>query len=180
VAEPAREPEPDLPPEPDAPPEPAREPEPEPLVDARRLLAVADGPPLAPEEPDGADRGPLLPLELLGWDGTDHLVGVRCSEGVVLRSGRPPTRRTLQVKRLTRWARAGRLTLHCEDGDVEVRLLAPGEYADVALGDARSGRVAGPLRMARSGQLSARRDQALQALVARVLRVAPDVQVGNQ
>ena len=152
---------------------------PEPLVHAERLLAVTDLPPLAPEEPDSADRGPLLPLELLAWDGTDHLVGVRCSDGVVVRSGRPPTRRTLVVKRLTRWARAGRVTLHCEDGDVELRLLAPSEYAAVSLGDERSARVAGPLRMARSGQLSGRRDDVLRALVARVLRVAPDVQVGN-
>ena len=162
-------------------PEAATAPEPadEPLVDAARLLAVADGPPLAPEEPDGADRGPLLPLELLAWDATDHLVGVRCSEAVVLRSGRPPRRRTLDVRRVTRWARAGRLTLHCGDGDVELRLLAPSEYADVALGDTRPGRVAGPVRMARSGQLSGRRDDVLRTLVSRVLRVAPEVQVGN-
>jgi len=149
------------------------------LVDAARLLALADGPPLAPEEPDSADRGPLLPLELLGWDDTDHLVGVRCSGEVVVRSGRPATRRSLAVTRLTRWARAGRMTLHCADGDVVVRLLAPSEYDGVALGDERHGRVAGPVRMARSGQLSGRRDDVARALVSRVLRVSPDVQVGN-
>lgn len=155
-------------------------PSPEPLVDANRLLAVADGPPLAPEEPDSADRGRLLPLELLGWDAADRLVGVRCRDAeVVLRSGRPPTRRSLVVKRLTRWARAGRVTLHCEDGDVVLRLLAPTEYADVSLGDERPTRVAGPVRMARSGQLSGRRDEVSRTLVARVVRVFPDVQVGN-
>jgi len=179
------EPEPAAPesaePEP-AEPEPAEpEPEPEPpLIHEDRLLKVADGPPLAPEEPDGADRGPLLPLELLGWDATDHLVGVRCAaDRVVLRSGRPAVRSTLAVTRLTRWARAGRLTLHCEGGDVEVRLLAPAEYAAVALGDERPARVAGPVRMARSGQLSGRRDDVATALIARVLRVSPQVQVGN-
>ncbi len=172
------EPEPAAP-EPDA-TEPA-EPEPAPpLIHEDRLLRVADGPPLAPEEPDGADRGPLLPLELLGWDATDHLVGVRCvADQVVLRSGRPAVRSTLAVTRLTRWARAGRLTLHCEGGDVEVRLLAPAEYAAVALGDERPARVAGPVRMARSGQLSGRRDDVATALIARVLRVSPQVQVGN-
>lgn len=149
------------------------------LVDAARLPAVADWPPLAPEEPDDADRGQLLPLELLGWDGTDHLVGVRCAEQVVVRSGRPPARRVAAVQRVTRWARAGRVTLHCADGDLEVRLLAPSEYDGVAIGDARPGRVAGPLRMARSGQLSGRRDDVQRALVARVVRVSPDVQVGN-
>jgi hypothetical protein len=167
-------------PPPDAPPDaPPLVPDDPPLVHEERLLALADRPPLAPEEPDAADRGPLLPLELLAWDAGDHLVGVRCSDGVVLRAGRPARRRALTVKRLTRWARAGRVTLHCEDGDVELRLLAPSEYADVSLGDERPGRVAGPLRMARSGQLSGRRDDVLRALVARVLRVAPDVQVGN-
>lgn len=159
--------------------QPPAEVEPEPLVHAERLLALADGPPLAPEEPDAADRGPLLPLELLAWDDSDHLVGVRCSDGVVVRAGRPPRRRTLTVKRLTRWARAGRVTLHCEDGDVELRLLAPSEYAGVSIGDARPGRVAGPVRVARSGQLSGRRDDVLRTLVARVVRVVPEVQVGN-
>lgn len=155
-------------------------PSPEPLVDASRLLAVADGPPLAPEEPDSADRGRLLPLELLGWDAADRLVGVRCRDAeVVLRSGRPPTRRSLVVKRLTRWARAGRVTLHCEDGDVEVRLLAPQEYAGLSFGDAREGRVAGPVRVARSGQRSGQRDQVAAALVGRVLRVTPETQVGT-
>lgn len=160
----------------DEPPAPA-----EPLIDAARLLAVADGPPLAPGEPDGADRKPLLPLELLAWDGTDHLVGLRCTGGdVVLRAGRPSTRRSLAVKRITRWARAGRLTLHGQDGvDLELRLLAPEEYAGVSLGDPRPTRVAGPVRMARSGQLSGRRDDVGRALVGRVLRVSPDVQVGN-
>ncbi len=142
--------------------------------------AVVDSPPLAPEEPDGADRGPLLPLELLAWDGTDHLVGVRCSGAeVVVRGGRPPRRRAVTVQRVTRWARAGRLTLHCADGDLVVRLLAPSEYAGVALGDQRPGRVAGPVRMARSGQLSGRRDDVSRTLVARVLGVFPEVQVGN-
>jgi hypothetical protein len=168
------EPEPPLEPPIDSPLEP-------PLVPVERLLTVADGPPLAPEEPDGADRRPLLPLELLAWDGTDHLVGLRCSgSDVVLRGGRPPVRRTLAVKRITRWARAGRLTLHGTDGtDLELRLLAPEEYAGVALGDDRPIRVAGPVRMARSGQLSGRRDHVGRALVARILRVTPDVQVGN-
>ena len=93
------------------------------LFPAERLLAVADGPPLAPEEADDADRRPLLPLELLAWDGTDHLIGLRCSGSeVVVRAGRPPTRRPLALKRITRWARAGRLTLHGTDGvDVDVR-----------------------------------------------------------
>ncbi len=161
--------------------DPAGDPPPEePLVDGARLLAVADGPPLAPGEPDGADRGPLLPLELLGWDATDHLVGLRCTSGeVVLREGRPARRRTLAVTRLTRWARAGRLTLHTGGDDVEVRLLAPSEYDGLSLGDERAGRVAGPLRMARSGQLSGRRDDVARALVARVVRVSPDAQVGN-
>lgn len=150
------------------------------LVDADRLLAVADAPPLAPGEPDGADRGSLLPLELLAWDAGDRLVGVRCTGGqVVLRSGRPPRRRPLVVQRLTRWARAGRVTLHCEDGDVEVRLLAPQEYAGLSFGDAREGRVAGPVRVARSGQRSGQRDQVAAALVGRVLRVTPETQVGT-
>ena len=162
-------------------PEQGPVPEPEPRVDAGRLLAVADGPPLAPEEPDEADRRPLLPLELLAWDGTDRLVGLRCSDAVVLRSGRPPVRRTLEVTRITRWARAGSLTLHVADGaDVEVRVLAPEEYAGVSIGDARPSRVPGPVRVARSGRLSGRRDDVGRALVARVLRLAPAVQVGNQ
>lgn len=154
----------------------------EPLVHAERLLHVAAGPPLAPDEPDDADRRPLLPLELLAWDGSDSLVGLRCTDGaVVLRAGRPPTRRRLELKRVTRLARAGRLTLHASDGaDVEVRLLAPEEYAGHSLGDARPTRVAGPVRLARSGQLSARRDDVGRACVARILRVRPDVQVGNQ
>lgn len=164
--------------------EPAPEPPPveeEPLVRAERLLSVADGPPLAPDEPDEADRRPLLPLELLAWDGADELIGVRCTGGqVTVRTGRPPQRRTVTVKRITRWARAGRLTLHAEGGDLEVRLLAPEEYADVAFGDERHGRVAGPLRMARSGQLSGRRDDVARTLVARVLRVFPEAQVGNE
>ena len=174
MAEPAPEPPTEEPPTEEPPAE-------EPLFWAERLLAVADGPPLAPEEPDGADRRPLFPLELLAWDGAGSLVGLRCSGGkVVLRSGRPATRRPLAVKRITRWARAGRLTLHGTDGaDLEVALLAPEEYAAVSLGDARPTRVAGPLRMARSGQLSGRRDDVGRALVARVLAVTPDVQVGN-
>ena len=161
-------------------PDPAPEPD-EPLFPGERLLAVADGPPLAPEEPDDADRKPLLPLELLAWDGTDHLIGLRCSaKQLVLRSGRPPARAPLAVKRITRWARAGRLTLHGPDGaDVEVKLLAPEEYAGVSLGDARPTRVAGPVRMARSGQLSGRRDDVGRTLVGRILAVLPDVQVGN-
>lgn len=159
-------------------PEPA--PEAEPLVPHERLLTVADGPPLAPDEPDGADRGPLLPLELLAWDGEDTLVGVRVgTDGVVLRSGRPPTRRTVAVRRVTRWARAGHLTLHTEGGDVDLRLLAPSEYEDVALGDSRHPRVAGPVRIVRSGRLSGLRDDVTRELVARVVRTGPDVQVGN-
>lgn len=141
---------------------------------------LVDNPPLAPWEPDEAERGPLLPLELLGWDGAGHLVGVRCdAEQVVLRSGRPPVRRVLTVKRLTTWARAGRLTLHCEDGDVELRLLAPGEYARVQIGDERPTRVAGPVRMARSGTLSGQRDEVARVLTGRVVRACPDVQVGT-
>lgn len=148
-----------------------------------RLIAgdgLVDNPPLAPWEPDEAERGRLLPLELLAWDATGHLVGVRCdAERVVLRNGRPPRRRTLTVQRLTNWARAGRLTLHGPDGDVELRLLAPGEYARVSLGDERVSRVAGPVRMARSGQLSGRRDEVARVLTGRVLRVVPDLQVGT-
>ena len=60
-----------------------------------------------------------------------------------------------------------------------LRLLAPVEYAGVALGDTRSGRVAGPVRVARSGHLSGLRDDVSRTLVARVLRVFPDVQVAN-
>ena len=148
---------------------------------ATRGTAVVDNPPLAPWEPDEAERGRLLPLELLGWDGTDHLVGVRCdAEHVVVRSGRPPVRRVLTVKRLTSWARAGRLTLHCpDDGDVELRLLAPGEYARVQIGDERHTRVAGPVRMARSGTLSGQRDEVARVLTGRVVRVHPEVQVGT-
>ena len=152
----------------------------EPLIDAARLLQVADGPPLAPEEPDGADRGPLLPLELLAWNGDGRLVGVRCgTEEVVLRAGRPGRRRSLVVKRLTRWARAGRVTLHCEDGDVEVRLLAPQEYAGLSIGDEANGRLAGPVRMARSGQRSGQRDEVAGTLVQRVVRAFPEAQVGT-
>lgn len=163
--------------EPEAPPAPAPEEE---LVAAERLLAVADSSPLAPWEPDRADRGRLLPLELLAWDADDHLIGVRCtSDEVLLATGRPAARRPLTVERLTRWARAGRLTLHAEDGDVEVRLLAPDEYSGLSLGDTRSGRVAGPLRVARSGQRSGQRDEVADALVARVLRVAPEAQVAH-
>jgi len=150
------------------------------LVRAERLLTVADRPPLAPWEPDAADRGRLLPLELLAWDADDRLIGVRCtSDEVRVASGRPATRRALTVTRITRWARAGRLTLHAEDGDVEVRLLAPDEYEGLSLGDLRSGRVAGPVRMARSGQRSGQRDEIAGALVARVLRVVPDAQVAH-
>lgn len=150
------------------------------VVPAERLLAVADSPPLAPDEPDDADRRPLLPLELLAWDGDDRLVGVRCTGGeVVLRSGRPGRRRALALTRITRWARAGHVTLHGEAGDLALRLLAPGEYAGLSLGDQREGRLAGPVRMARSGQLSGLRDDVARALVARVVRVSPDVQVGN-
>lgn len=139
---------------------------------------VVDNPPLAPWEPDDADRSPLLPLELLGWDGSGTLVGVRCTDSeVVLRSDRPGMRRPLQVSRVTRWARAGRVTLHTEDGEVELRLLAPKEYAGLSVGDERPLRVAGPLRVARSGQRSSQREDAVQALVARVLRACPDAQV---
>ena len=60
-----------------------------------------------------------------------------------------------------------------------MRLLAPPEYAAVAIGDERPGRVAGPVRIARSGQLSGRRADVARALIARVLRVSPEVQVGN-
>ena len=152
----------------------------QPLVDEARLLAVADGPPLAPEEPDDADRRPLLPLELLAWDAGDHLVGVRCTGGeVVLRSGRPARRQVLTVTRVTRWARAGRVTLHGEAGDVEVRLLAPQEYEGLSLGDAREGRLAGPVRVARSGQRAGQRDAVAQTLVARVLQVVPAAQVAT-
>lgn len=147
---------------------------------ADRLLAVADQPPLAPWEPDGAERRALLPLELLGWDERDQLVGVRCeADRVLLAEGRPARRRPLTVTRLTRWARAGRVTLHCAEGDVQVRLLAPEEYAGLSLGDARDGRVAGPVRMARAGQRSSQRDRVAGTLVARVVRVLPDVQVGT-
>ena len=59
-------------------------------------------------------------------------------------------------------------------------MLAPEEYDGHSIGDARPSRVPGPVRLARSGQLSGRRDDVGRALVARVLRVAPDVQVGNQ
>ena len=150
------------------------------LVPAERLLEVADLPPLAPWEPDRADRGRLLPLELLAWDADDRLIGVRCTaDQVLLATGRPATRRPVTVTRLTRWARAGRVTLHAEDGDVEVRLLAPDEYEGLSLGDVRSGRLAGPVRMARSGQRSGQRDEVTDALVARVLRVVPDAQVAN-
>lgn len=155
--------------------------------------AVVDNPPLAPWEPDEAEHGPLLPLELLAWDGTGRLVGIRCSDSeVVLRSGRPAGRRPLTVGRLTRWARAGRVTLHSGAGeageaggaggpggagDVEVRLLAPQEYGGLSIGDERPARVAGPLRIARSGQRSAQREDVAQTLVGRVLRVFPDAQV---
>ena len=150
------------------------------LVHAERLLAVADAPPLAPWEPDRADRGRLLPLELLAWDGDDRLIGVRCTaDEVLVARGRPARRTPLTVTRITRWARAGRVTLHAEAGDVEVRLLAPDEYAGLSLGDVRSGRVAGPLRVARSGQRSGQRDVVADALVGRVLRVAPEAQVAN-
>lgn len=149
-------------------------------VYVERLLAVADGPPLAPWEPDRADRGRLLPLELLAWNADDRLIGVRCTQDeVLLATGRPASRRPLTVTRLTRWARAGRVTLHAEGGDVEVRLLAPDEYAGLSLGDSRTGRMVGPVRMARSGQRSGQRDQVAAALVGRVLRVAPEVQVAN-
>ena len=169
---------------------PSGSPAQEELVRAERLLAVADLPPLAPWEPDRADRGRLLPLELLAWDAKDRLIGVRCTaDEVLVASGRPPVRRPVTVTRITRWARAGRVTLHLgrtdveggdgEGGDVEARLLAPSEYAGLSLGDVRSGRVAGPVRMARSGQRSGQRDEVTEALVARVLRVAPGVQVAN-
>ena len=149
-------------------------------VHAERLLAVADLPPLAPWEPDRADRGRLLPLELLAWDADERLIGVRCTaEQVLVASGRPPTRGPVTVTRITRWARAGRMTLHAEDGDVEVRLLAPDEYEGLSLGDVRSGRLAGPVRMARSGQRSGQRDEVAAALLARVLRVVPDAEVAN-
>ncbi len=155
--------------------------EPVPVVPAERLLAYADAPPLAPEEPDDADRSPLLPLELLAWSGEQELVGVRCTaEAVVLRSGRPPARRRLTVRRLTRWARAGRVTLHCDEADVELRLLDPGEYAGLSLGDVRERSVPGPLRAARSGARAARGDEVARTLIGRVLRVAPEVQVGNE
>ena len=150
------------------------------LVPAERLLPYVDAPPLAPEEPDGADRGPLLPLELLAWSDEGELVGVRCTRGaVVLRAGRPAVRRPLAVRRITRWARAGRVTLHCADGDVELRLLDPGEYAGLSLGDRRESRVPGPLRIARSGRRADQRDEVAGTLVTRVLRVDPEVQVGN-
>ncbi len=144
----------------------------------RERVHYVGSPPLAPDGPDQADAGPLLPLELLGWDASDRLVGGRCTGGeVVLRSGRPPVRRTLAVQRLTRWVRAGRLTLHASHGDVEVRLLDPREYVGLSLGDVRSPRLAGPLRMVRSGRLAGLRDRVADLLVARVLAVRPDVQV---
>lgn len=140
-------------------------------------MTLVDNPPLAPWEPDEAERGPLLPLELLGWDADGHLVGLRCTGSeVVLRSGRPATRRDLEVRRLTRWARAGRVTVHCADGDVEIRLLAPAEYAGLSLGDEQP-RMAGPTRIARSGQRSGQRDEVAQVLVARARRAYPEAEV---
>ncbi len=98
----------------------------------------------------------------------------------MLREGRPPARRPLTVTRVTRWARAGRVTLHIEDGDVELRLLAPDEYAAVSLGDLRDGRGwPAPCARRAPAALSGRRDAAQRTLVARVLRVFPDAQVGN-
>ena len=68
-------------------------------------------------------------------------------------------------------------------GDVlplsEVRLLAPQEYAGLSIGDEANGRLAGPVRMARSGQRSGQRDEVAGTLVQRVVRAFPEAQVGT-
>ena len=77
------------------------------------------------------------------WRGTPTTgsIGVRCTADQVLVASRPPA--VPAAARRSPGSPAGRapgrVTLHAEGGDVEVRLLAPDEYAGLSLGDVRSG-----------------------------------------